>query len=96
MATTIKVKPGVDTSEYKLAGKTTTWGIVAMILGGIVGIGTKLLEVFGPESGAGIWIGLAVSVSGAFLAAFTQAGYTSSRTTLKKEEIKAKANGSGG
>ena len=78
------VKPGEQTSEYKVAQSSGVWGVVAMILGFVVSSGSAVLQSLDIESQLGIVIGAVITTAGAFLKCFTSLGYIKSRTDVKK------------
>jgi hypothetical protein len=76
---------GKQTSEFELASAPNRWGIVALVLGGIITIGSQLIESLGSLSYWGIIAGAAVAIATEVRKTLIQLGYIKSRTELKKE-----------
>lgn len=81
-----QVKPGSKTTEYQQAQKASTWGIVGLILGGIIAVGPGLVDKFwgaNQNSAAYIAAGGALSVVSILYKMLVDLGYIKSRTDVK-------------
>lgn len=77
------VKPGVETSEYKLT-KAIMWaGAALTVLGAVL----EGLKGAGLQSG---WIGTALVIIGPLLGVAKAMGYTAGRSTVKAAEVTSK------
>lgn len=92
----MSVKDGRMTSEYQEAKSASLWGIVAMVLGLILSVGTGLAEAFGgAESTVGMIIGAVVAVAGLIQQTLVKLGYINSRTEVKKADAARPRNNTG-
>ena len=80
--------PGKDTSEFQLAKSAGFWGVVSLVLGAIISIGSSVLAQVGESSTIGIIIGGVVAVAGVVTKTLASLGYTKSRTEIKTKEPK--------
>ncbi|MCE5229022.1 hypothetical protein LLG95_05435 [bacterium] len=81
-----QVKPGSETTEYRQARQANTWGIVGLILGGIIAVGPGLVDKFwgaNQNSVAYIAAGGALSVVSVIYKMLVDLGYIKSRTDVK-------------
>lgn len=81
-----QLKPGSETTEYQQAQQASTWGIVGLILGGLVALGPGLVDKFwgaNQNSTAYIAAGGALSVVSVIYKMLVDLGYIKSRTDVK-------------
>lgn len=78
-----EVKPGVETTEYEVAKSGSFWGVVSIVLGAVVMIGSVVADFAGADSKIGILVGGVIGVVGAVQKLLTDRGYISSRTQVK-------------
>jgi hypothetical protein len=79
----VALKPGVETSEYKEAKSAGFWGVITIILGVIISMGPKFIEVLPQDSKWFVLAGAVISVAGVVQKTLVSAGYISGRVTLK-------------
>ena len=79
-----ELKPGDETSEYKQARSSGTWGIVALILGVLTTTGASVAQALGNESTWGIIAGGVIAAAGVAQKTLADLGYINSRTVVKK------------
>ena len=83
-----KIKPGIETSEYKEAKSASVWGIVATILGMILTVGASIVESLGVDTKGAIIGGAIIALAGIAEKTLVSLGYIKSRTEVKKEAEK--------
>lgn len=81
--TTPAVIAGATTTEYKVAQKAEIWGIVSIVLGLVISIGSLIAEGFGSNTQVGVWAGMAITIAGKIQQTLTALGYIKSRTDVK-------------
>lgn len=77
------VKPGEFTTEYQAARNGSFWGIVAMVLGVVVSLGSTLVDALGGHSRIGIVVGGIIAALGVIQKTLVDLGYIKSRTDVK-------------
>ena len=77
------VTPGRETTEYEVAKGAGFWGVVAMVLGLLVTVGSTAIEATGSGSAIGIIAGAVVTAAGAALKALVSLGYIKARKEIK-------------
>jgi hypothetical protein len=82
------MKPGIETTEYKVASNAGRWAIASWILGTLVAYGPQLVaavsDVAGIDSPWGPIAGAAIAILGTIRGLFVELGYIKSRTEVKK------------
>ena len=78
------VKPGHETTEFKVAKSAGTWGVVATVLGTVIAMGSEVLAQVGSSSAVGLIVGAVVAVAGIVTKLLVSLGYIKSRTEVKK------------
>ena len=81
------IKEGRSTTEYATAKSAKVWGIVGMLLGGLVAFGPKLLEALsgtiGESSPAYAIAGACIATAALMCKTLAELGYIKSRTDTK-------------
>ena len=83
------VKPGTETTEYKVAKSTGVWGIVTAICGLVVTTGSAVADALGADTTIGIIVGGIVGIAGVIMKSSSSLGYVKSRTDVKVAAEKA-------
>lgn len=77
------VKPGQETTEFKVAQSAGVWGAVAMVLGGVIAIGSNVVDSVGNSTVTGLIVGTIVAVAGLLMKLFVSLGYIKARKEVK-------------
>lgn len=78
-----KMTTGKKTSEYAVAQSGGKWGVIALVLGVVIQLGSMITQSQGSDSTIGLVVGACVSVAGIVLKTLTSLGYIKSRTDVK-------------
>lgn len=81
--TKTEIKDGVETSEFKTAKSGSFWGIVSIVIGAIISVGSFISEMAGNDTKLGIIVGGVIGVVGGVQKILTDRGYIASRTAVK-------------
>ena len=81
------VKPGNQTTEYLTQKSSSYWGMVSLVLGWIITIGSTIAAIMGANTQYGIIAGAIVAVAGILQKTFVDCGYIKSRTLIKLRAI---------
>jgi len=83
MSETKEVKSGAETSEFAVAKSGSFWGVVSIVLGALVVVGSSIAEIAGADTKLGIIIGAVIGIAGTVQKLLTDRGYIASRTQVK-------------
>lgn len=77
---------GTETSEYKVAQQANFWGVIAIILGGVVSFGPQIVEsLWGKDVTSPAYVigGACIACAGIAYKTLVSLGYIKSRTEIK-------------
>ena len=80
----MSVKPGKDTSEYKVVKNTSVLTTIGFALGLVIAAFSAIATTLGDNTVAGIIFGASVSVLSILQDTFIKLGYIKSRTEIKR------------
>lgn len=82
---------GKETTEFRAARSSSTWGMIAMVLGVVVAIGSQVIGVLTELNPTwGTIAGGIIAVAGVIEKTLVDLGYINSRTEVKVNGVKPK------